>query len=269
MRTHHVWVGCLFLVGCFHLDGDRDREADDSGTVRTGSSPTRTVSSQDFCQAWAQAACSDAVVSACQATDAKHCRQSQSEFCRSLVPDQTAAAGGDECVSAVSAAYRDADLSGSELQLVLRLGGPCERVLRGTARAGDACKAANECDRSRGYACAMKSDSGAGTCQIPEVVSPGRDCKAPEKTCGSGFYCDGHNCIETLAAGEACSIQAQCAEMGFCNEAGQCAEHIAVNQPCHNDGECARGICSEFQGEQVCTDRVVLSRADPLCEALR
>jgi hypothetical protein len=209
------------------------------------------------------------VVSACQATDARECRQSQLELCRSLVPTEPSDAARSECISAVASAYRDADLRGPELELVLRLGGACERVVRGKLRAGEECKLSSECDRTRGYACVKKADSGAGSCQIPQVVSPGRDCSAPEKTCSSGFFCNGHNCVETLGAAAQCSIHEQCGDAGFCNDAGQCAERVAINDPCHADIECARGICSDFQGSEVCTDRVVLSRADPLCESLR
>lgn len=174
-----------------------------------------------------------------------------------------------QCISAVRAAYQDADLRGDELKLVMRLGGACERVLHGSVAAGDACSETSECDRSRGYTCVRHSDAEQGTCQIAETVSPGRDCEAAAKVCSTGFYCDGHNCIETLALGEACTIHEQCGAGGFCSEDGKCSELIAINDPCKRDLECERGICSEFDGKQVCTDRVVLSRADPLCADLR
>ena len=113
------------------------------------------------------------------------------------------------------------------------------------------------------------SDAGAGTCQIAEVTAPGRDCRAAEKTCQEGFFCDGRNCIETLASGESCKTHEQCGQSGYCDGSGMCAARHAVNDSCQNDVECARGICSELDDKKVCTDRVVLSRADPLCANLR
>lgn len=264
-------VSCLF----------RDDEPDSHHAVESGSpsvpdapsrpSPTagRSAPRTDFCQDWAQAACSSAVVSACQATDAQECRKSQTEHCRKLVQADVPEPARSQCISAVASAYQDADLRGDELKLVLRLGGQCERVLHGSMTAGEACNDSSECDRSRGYVCVKKSDAMEGTCQTPQSVSPGRDCKGADKVCSSGFFCDGHNCIETLAYGEPCSIHEQCGADGFCSEAGQCSELIGINDPCTRDLECERGICSEFDGKQVCTDRVLLSRADPLCADLR
>ncbi|HEY2735394.1 MAG TPA: hypothetical protein VGI70_15460 [Polyangiales bacterium] len=115
----------------------------------------------------------------------------------------------------------------------------------------------------------MKADSSMGTCQIPQLVDPGRDCDAAAETCSEGFFCDGQHCVETLGIGDACAIQDQCGDDAFCDESGQCTARRGVDSSCQQDIECARGVCSEFDGEQVCTDHVVLSRADPICANLR
>ena len=270
MRALSIWASCLCLVGCMYGDRDVDTDHTDHDVRDSERDQTsRPVSRGSFCEQWAEAACSSAVVSACQATNAQECRRTQDEFCRMLVSSDTSDVARDECIAAVASAYRDADLRGDELALVLRMGGPCSRVIRGMVRAGEACMSSSECDRSRGYTCIMKADRSAGTCQIAQSVSPGRDCRAPEQTCSSGFFCDGRNCIETLGLGEPCTIHEQCGDAGFCNDEGHCTARVAVNDPCRDDLQCERGICSDFQGEQVCTDRVVLSRADPLCENLR
>lgn len=273
-------ISCLLLVSCVFTDRDdrdeRDRERDSesdrdaSSPPRDSSSrPTSTKSADEFCQQWARAACTEAVVSACQASNAEECRQSQAGFCRSIVPDQIASAGSDGCISAVGAAYRDADLRGDELALVLRFQGACERTVIGTNKEGDDCTVSTDCDVSRGYSCVRKADADTGTCQMAEEVEPGRDCSAAQKTCQEGFFCDGRHCVETLAADEACVLHEQCSADRFCDANGTCAERRAVNDSCENDVECAQGICSELGDEKVCTDRVVLSRADPLCENLR
>jgi hypothetical protein len=151
----------------------------------------------------------------------------------------------------------------------VRFQGACARTVIGSNNEGDDCSVSTDCDVSRGYSCVRKVDAEAGTCQIAEEVEPGRKCGEAAQTCQEGFFCDGHNCVETLASGEPCVLHEQCGENGFCDTSGACAERRAVNDSCEDDVECAQGICSALGDEKVCTDRVVLSRADPLCENLR
>jgi hypothetical protein len=257
------------LVGCFYHDGDHGDRHEAPSDEEPGPSGRPPQSQADFCQDWADAACSSAVISACQASNADECEQTQADFCRSLVPSDISTSGADECLAAVTSAYRDADLRGDELKVVLRLGGPCARVVKGKSASGESCDASSDCDVSRGYACVKKSDSSSGTCQVPKVVEPGRDCSDPQDTCSHGFYCDGHNCIETVKSGDACTIHEQCGDDAYCDDSGHCAERLAVNDSCQDDVQCAHGICSDFDGGQVCTDHVVLSRADPICAKLR
>jgi hypothetical protein len=224
---------------------------------------------EGFCDRWAVAACTQEVVSACVAED-DACRLSQERACLELVPtsgfvDERA----DECVDAVGAAYSDADLTASELETVLRLGAPCDRLVRGRSAAGETCATRLDCDGPGGYDCVLQGGDPTGTCQKPVLVQPGRDCSADSAVCSSGFYCDGNNCIEANATGEACSRDDQCAA-GYCGNTNLCVAGLATNQPCTLDVECASGLCYRFSAtEQVCTDRVRLSRTDPLCEAAR
>lgn len=273
MWTQRIGLGCLFLMACFR-DGEHDHFDDHrhDPPISVAGSPSRPSTPKpqgDFCQQWASAACTDAVVSACQASDAGECQQTQVEFCRSLAPADLSNGSRDACISAVAAAYRDADLRGDELALVLRFGGACARLNIGSSRAGEECDQSSECDLARGFSCVKKADAGRGTCQLAQVIEPGRDCEAAAKTCSEGFFCDGHNCIETLKSGAACAIHEQCGDAGFCSSAGQCEARHKVNDACSSDLECANGICADFDGEKVCTDRVVLSRADPVCAHLR
>jgi hypothetical protein len=57
--------------------------------------------------------------------------------------------------------------------------------------------------------------------------------------------------------------------MAFCNAAGECESRLTVDEPCSADLECETGICSLFEGERICVDRVILARSEPLCEELR
>lgn len=267
----------LFAAGCIFTDHrDRDRWDDhdhhideDRGSGGSGGSPSRPAPAGDFCEDWARAACSDAVVSACQASNKTECQNRQVEFCRELIPNDLASSGRDACLNAVGLAYRDADLRGNELALVLRFQGACARLIIGGSAKGEECTSTSDCDVAGGYSCVRKADTGTGTCQIAERVEPGRDCSADQKACTEGFFCDGRYCVETLPLGEPCSIHEQCGADGFCDESGSCAERRSVNDSCQQDIECATGICSELGDEKLCTDRVLLSRADPLCENLR
>jgi hypothetical protein len=277
MWAYRICMVCLALSACIFTDDrdddDRSEERDD-GSDGGGSRPprdqdTRPAPTGDFCDEWARAACTDAVVSACQASDEAECRQTQASFCRDLVPGELATAGRSACIAAVAAAYRDADLRGDELAVVLRFGGVCANTVVGASGEDDDCTSDYDCDIARGYSCVLKSDPGVGTCQIADVVDPGRDCRAAEKSCGEGFFCDGRNCVENLPVDESCVLHVQCGAEGFCDESGKCTERRAVNDSCQEDVECARGICAELADERVCTDRVVLSRADPLCANLR
>jgi hypothetical protein len=210
------------------------------------------------------------VVSACVAEDADTCRLGQQRECLELVPttgfvDDRA----DDCIDAVSAAYSDADLTASELDTVLRLVPPCDRLVRGPGAENEACTTRLDCNGPDGYDCVFKAGETTGTCQLPVLVQPGRDCSADNAVCTTGFYCDGGNCIEGNATGEACMRTEQCAQ-GYCGSDNLCTAGLATNQPCTLDEECASGLCYRFSAtEQVCTDRVRLSRTDPLCEATR
>lgn len=225
---------------------------------------------EGFCDRWGQAACSADVVSACQAASADDCRLAQEEFCLDLVPVTGFAPNqADACINAVRSAYSDADLTADELDTVLRLGPPCNRLVRGPREAGETCTSSADCNAPEGYECVIKGSMGTGTCQQPEVVEAGRDCSADEAVCTEGFFCDGENCVEGAAAGEACVINEQCAE-GYCADTDVCSPGLDVNAACTTDDQCASGICYQFSDtERVCTDRVRLSRTDPLCDVSR
>lgn len=227
-------------------------------------------SREAFCRDWAAAACSKDVLSVCQAESAETCHDSQVAFCKTLLPDDFADVMGDECIEAVKDAYKDADLKASELAVVLRLAAPCDQLVVGPKEENESCKDRSDCDTSLGLECVRKAGEDEGKCEIPEQVGAGRSCAAAQKTCEVGFYCDGKNCIEAKEIGDDCTIQEECGEAGFCGTDGVCAERLALSKTCEHDLECATGICYEDgSGDKVCTDRIRLARADPLCDTLR
>jgi hypothetical protein len=231
---------------------------------------SKSESREDFCSRWGVAVCNDDVVSACQASNVDACRLSQERFCLDLVPSTGFVSDrADVCIDAVKAAYADADLTADELETVLRLGAPCDQLVRGPRAAGEACMTHLDCNGPDGYDCVFKAGATSGTCQKPSVVQPGRDCSGDGAVCTEGFYCNDSNCIEGMAPGQACTRNDQCAP-GFCGPNNLCAAGLAVNQDCTFDAQCTSGLCYRFSAtDRVCTDRVRLSRTDPLCDAAR
>jgi hypothetical protein len=230
------------------------------------SSP-QTASS--FCEQWAERACSSQVVSACQAANASACQGTQIAFCLDLLPS-TGFAGSqaEQCLNAVRSAYSDADLTADELGTVLRLEAPCDRLISGPGIEGATCTSRLDCDAPEGFDCVFRDDDTTGTCQVPTQVGAGLDCRADNAVCAEGFYCDGENCIGGQSPGEACTVNREC-NGGYCN-AGTCVALLEVDVACTFDEQCASGLCYRFTAtEQVCTDRIRLSRTEPICEDLR
>jgi hypothetical protein len=223
----------------------------------------------EFCADWASAACSEETVSACQALDAAACEKSQTAACLDLVPDNFSDAMGGACIDAVRAAYQDGDLRGAELPVVFNLSGPCALIIKGPGAVGADCSDDSDCNAPDGLRCVRKSSDEDGTCQDPETVGAGRDCSGAAQICADGFYCNGENCVESKAAGRDCEHADECDSGLFCNQDGNCEAGRKVSEACDADEECQSGICLEDGEARVCTDRVVLSRSEPICDTLR
>jgi hypothetical protein len=224
-----------------------------------------------FCERWADAACSDEVVSACGAAGAEDCRAAQAARCLSELPSGTfSGERADQCLESIEAAYRDADLSSDELGTVLRFQAPCDQLIRGLAAEGESCTARADCNAPAGFDCVFKADAATGTCRRPASVGAGEDCSAPNAVCGAGFYCNGENCIAGENVGEACTSTRQCSSSSFCGLTSSCEARLPIDAPCGFDEQCNSGLCYRFSPtEQVCADRVRLSRSEPTCDDLR
>lgn len=247
-----IWAVALgaFAAGCSSSDPE-----------------TTSRTREEFCRDWAEAACSEEAVSACQ-TNAEACHLTQQRYCQLLVPMEFSDAHGDACIAAVGAAYADGDLTGTELSTVLQLGPPCDAVVRGLRGKGEPCVEDRDCDVSNGVHCVWHGQQPMGTCQVPEVVAPGNDCDAPQESCEAGYYCNGANCISTKEVGEPCVNDAECGADGRC-AASSCVARLAVGISCSQDADCTSNLCYALSGGNVCVDRIRLSPAEPLCENLR
>lgn len=248
-------VGCL--LGGLQLGACSD---DDEPEARTRA---------EFCADWAEAACSDDTLTACQAAGQDSCRSSQEAYCLTLVPPTFSDARGDACIDAVGDAYDDADLTSAEIDTVRRLGGECSRIVTGTRAVGQSCDANNDCDRSNGVECVRRGGARGGTCQIPDPVGAGEACSDPAQTCPAGFFCDGNNCIAALDVGAPCQNDVQCEPDGYCSMSDVCVARLAVGSPCTADGDCASQLCYGANGQRTCAELIRLSPAEDFCTDLR
>jgi hypothetical protein len=254
-KTSALLFSSLFsgFAGCASSDDDEIRTVD------------------DFCERWAAAACSTEVVSACQAADAESCQESQFAFCaRGLPGEGFSGARAERCIDAVEAAYEDADITSDELGTVLRFAAPCDGLVRGPRESGEVCQSLRDCNAPGGFECVFKGAQSTGVCAVPERVGPGQDCSEPNAVCDSGFYCNGENCIAGEGTGEPCANTTQCGASDYCGSTSVCEPRRAVDATCGFDEQCASGLCYQFSvTDQVCTDRLRLSRNEPICEDLR
>lgn len=221
---------------------------------------------EDFCERWGSAVCTSEVISVCQTT-ASACRASQAASCRDWLPADFQDVGVGECLDAVRAAYEDADLDARELDVVWRLGAPCNNIVV-SGQSGDVCRRDEDCSPSAGLTCVLKSEA-TGTCERAELVEAGFSCEEANQACEAGFYCDGEHCIVGADVDDSCKNDSQCAAGLFCsNEV--CAERLPVGSDCTSDFECDSRICYEVDaGERVCVDRIRLSPAEPACDTLK
>jgi hypothetical protein len=250
-------LGLAFLAGC---------SSDEPGPKKLEDNSLRTEAS--FCQAWARAACNEDVVGNCDEVSESACVDRQATFCEDLVPAGYTATNAAECIEAVGDAYADAELDAAELDVVLRLGGACSRLIAGPYEEGESCGEPNDCDTVRGYTCVIKAGEETGTCQEPQFQGKGEPCDALAMVCEEGAYCDGENCLVTKAEGQRCTYDAMCEDGTRCvipvdATEGVCEPKLANRVDCTADAECASGIC--LPSTMKCQANIVLTAESSLC----
>lgn len=267
MKRNTLLIYCLpLLFSCSSDDKDG------------GYGPLATPSG--FCVAWGDRACNDEVLDVCGASDREACVESQSEYCEKLLPaDGYDPRHAESCLAAVRAAYADADLSASELDLTRNLGGACSQLIRGDSEEGDSCEQDFDCDTTEGFECVLRP-GGQGTCQQVELVGGGLSCRDPAVECEEDFFCNGNNCVVRLEEDDACEEDGQCGADLRCGTAdgaggagsvGACVPRGALTDPCQESSECTSQICllSANSSDGVCVSRVRLSQNEPICAELR
>jgi hypothetical protein len=226
-----------------------------------------------FCAEWAEVACNNMVVLACDATSRDHCLDSQQDFCGAIVPSGYKSTHAQDCLDAVADAYEDAVLDAEELDIVLRLGGECERLVDGGRDEGDACTELTDCDGVNGYDCVVKPGADSGTCQLPVEAAGGDPCDDPEVVCADGYYCDGENCLRRHEEADTCTSDGVCAAELRCEIAtdsteGLCEARLTNGDVCIANEECVSGICIGTTDKE-CASRVELTAESTLCDTLK
>jgi len=245
-------------------------EAEEGPGANTSTTRTRDA----FCAEWAKLACNAEVVDVCQASSVEDCQDSQKDFCLDLVPTSYSEERARVCLTAVEAAYADADLEGDELKTVTQLGAPCHQLVRGSGGVNADCDSNADCDGPKGLECVTKGGALSGTCQNPEEVKGGFECSAPQEVCEDGFYCNGDNCISYKKLGASCTVDGECGPGAYCEAdlpatAKSCIERVGVGEACSSARECESEICLVAGGESLCVNQVRLSFSEPLCQTLR
>jgi hypothetical protein len=227
-----------------------------------------------FCKSWAESACQQKVVDNCNAPSMDDCIDTQEDFCLDVVPENYSSKHAKACLSAVKAAYKDAVLSAADIDVVIKLGAPCDQLSTGTSDEGDSCSKNDDCNTAEGLVCVIKADAATGSCQTPVVVGGGKSCADDEQVCEEDFYCNGRNCVAYTETGEACVGDFECQPSDRCLmvlDAGTCEARLERSEPCTADSDCQSLYCAIESGETegLCADSIILSLHEPLCENLR
>ncbi len=247
-------------------------------TIEEDTPPDPLAKSSGFCDAWAEAACQPDVVKYCNAKSTDNCRSTQGDFCRSIVPENYSSTRAQACLDAVQDAYRDAELSPEELQIVLHLGAPCDQLSKGTRTSGQGCSGNDECITADGFACVAKQGAAEGVCAKPEIIAAGDACDGPGQVCKEGYFCSSEEyCVAYKRTGGACDGDYQCKPTDRClkesadAETGTCELRADLGEPCTADADCQSAYCVIESGatEGECASTIRLSRTEPLCESLR
>ena len=242
---------------------------------------------QEFCDRWAEAACSDEVLHACvvRGLDVDRCIDAQKDFCMQEAPDgRYDVDNAQDCIDAVRDAYEDAVLTLDEYYTVRRLvvGTPCgEDQLLGweagePADEGDPCEAASDCNTTEMICVREDPEDDSGTCQVPRERSGGQTCTQPDQVCVEGFHCDALDsgyCIENPGRGgeccddptdSECEVLVPCRGNNYCDSDHVCAAKLEFGDDCVSPEQCSTELC--FAG--LCVEEIDLGPGVAICEDL-
>lgn len=273
MRSASLCSVMLFCIAC----------SVETVPIEDGDNPLATE--HGFCQAKAEAECTDAVVAACYGsdesslpTDVGNCAQARAldDACNPT-GDPYHADNAEACLAAVATAHTDAQLTRDELDAI---NAACLSVFSIARGAGEACTLDSDCDTLKNLRCIGSSSD--RLCREPIPVEAGRGCQNPASVCEAGFYCDGKNCLEKLGLGEACDEDRPCRDDGQCKASGDagdapettCIERKDNGQTCVTNDDCTGGFCLKPSGggdetAGSCAAVLTFSPTGASCEAYK
>lgn len=275
-RSVSLVLGC-FLFGLAGACGGGGESTSDT-TTTTSAPAYKYPTEESFCQAAAEAECSNAVVTACYGSDAASlpddttsCVAARVASCNpTFLPYHPEDAEG--CVSARAAALADAVWSKEDLAAVEDA---CLPVFSKRQSEGAVCVASTDCDASTGLLCLVKLGSLDGICGAPTVVSAGESCAGPTDVCDAGFYCDPKvsHCLANPKENEPCSAGSPCASEFYCTDpdAGVCVAKTKNGLDCLSDGVCAGGFCvgATAAAPGKCSSTLPLTITSASCDTYR
>jgi len=239
-----------------------------------GSDATPSYSDvQSFCQAYAQAQCSQVVVSACGVSDATTCATTAAQVCVANQPQGTTyvATNAPACIALVSSTYSSTTITKDQLAALASTCGT--QMFSGPGAARAACQTDYDCSSIAGLSCVVPFGQTAGNCYVPTDAQPGASCAEQFDVCTDGFYCDpmSQACTADAVVGAGCSPgYNQCADGLSCSGGGPFATCVAASPdgyPCGLDTDCVGGMCDKAasQAQGTCASQITLSPLDASC----
>jgi len=255
--------------------------------VVAGCSNTDVVATADpfatvegFCEAFATAKCSAAVVTNCyhsQSTtvdlDTTKCVAAASSLERCnpgnlpYHPENAAAA-----LTTITDIFADGQIDGptAEINELQELNDSLASVFYVGLSDNSDCSAANQCDIGAGSTCIFHA--GKGSCAVPVETANGDSCSSLSAQCEAGYYCDnGFHCVSVNGIQVACDTNDQCIT-GKCGTNGRCQQLLGNNARCEFDTECLGGFCLKQAGDNTtgqCAGFDNFTTFTQSCEALQ
>lgn len=232
---------------------------------------------QSFCNAYAQAQCSKAVMNACGIQSGATCTSAGAAACVAGQPQGTTyvAANAGACISLVEQTYASTTITADQLKALATACGT--KLFSGPGEARAQCQSDYDCSSQAGLSCVIPFGATGGKCYAPTIVQPGGSCTDESAVCGDGFYCDpmARSCMADAAAGASCGAgYNQCGDGLTCLGAGPfatCSAKYTDGHPCALDGDCAGGLCDKAstQAQGTCASQITLTPLDAACTPLR
>ncbi|HEY8041512.1 MAG TPA: hypothetical protein VIF15_17015 [Polyangiaceae bacterium] len=225
-----------------------------------------------FCQGYAEAECSSAVVSACGVKDPASCVSTSSAACLATQPQGTTYVADDaqKCIQLAEATYASTTLAADQMKELAKACGT--QVFSGPGQARAPCSSDYDCSSKDGLACVVPFGQTAGKCYAPTTVQPGGACADEADVCTDGWFCEPKTRTCTAAAnlGQSCGDGYMPCAAGLSCSGGlfaTCSKKLDDGHPCTLADDCAGGLCDKAasQAEGTCASRITLTPLDSAC----